>query len=304
MSERGKLLKGVGLLLTATILWGAMFPIAKDALAVIDAFYLNALRYGVTATVFALVLVLTEGREAFHFDGRVVAAALFGAIGFAGFSLFVFIGLGHTPAVHGAIIMAMQPMLAALVRWLWHGQRPVRITLLCIATAFVGVVLVVTRGEVANLYSGTGWGDLLIVVGALAWVVYTLAAVRFPGWSPLRYTALTCLTGEAAILAATAVASATGFAAWPSPETLEPVSLQLVYLVVFASIVAVLAWNSGIRKLDPLGGMLFINIVPITAFAIGVWQGQHFSSAEVAGAALVIGALFANNLALKYLRAR
>lgn len=301
MAQLNPLLKGAGLLLTATILWGGMFPVAKDALFVIDAYYLNLLRYGVTAAAFLVVLLLVEGRDALRFDGRFAAACLFGAVGFAGFSLFAFVGLSHTQAAHGAIIMAMQPMIGALVRWLWQGHRPPRITLVCIGAAFLGVFLVVTRGQFGSLDSGGGWGDLLIVIGAVSWVIYTLAASRFPGWSPLRYTALTCLTGEAAIILVTLAMTASGLSVAPSLQSLAPVGPQLVYLVVFASIVAVLAWNAGMRALDPLSGMLFINVVPITAFAIGIYQGQHFAGAELLGASLVIAALFTNNLALKFL---
>lgn len=304
MSGSMAVLRGGALLLTATVLWGGMFPVAKDALHVVDAFYLNTLRYGVTATAFIAILWLVEGRKALRFEGRLVRASVFGAIGFAGFSLFAFVGLAHTQAVHGAIIMAMQPMIAALVRWLWQGHRPPRVTLLCIAAAFAGVFLVVTRGQLGNLYSGAGWGDLLIVIGAMSWVVYTLAAGSFPGWSPLRYTALTCLMGEGAIILATMLATLAGFSSAPSFHSLSPVAPQLAYLVLLASIVAVLAWNAGIRALDPLSGMLFINLVPITAFVIGIYQGQHFVAAELAGAALVILALLTNSLTLKFLKAR
>ena len=304
MARLSASLKGGVLLLTATILWGGMFPVAKDALYTVDAFYLSALRYGVTAAAFIVVLWLAEGREALRFEGKTISASLFGTIGFVGFSLVAFVGLAHTQAAHGAIIMAMQPMIGALVRWLWEGHRPPRITLICIAMAFVGVFLVVTRGRLDNLYSGAGWGDLLIVLGAVSWVVYTLAASRFPGWSPLRYTALTCLSGEVAILVLTAAATVFGFSTAPSLHTLYPIAPQLLYLILMASVVAVLAWNAGIRSLDPLNGMLFINVVPITAFLIGVYQGQYFVETELIGAALVISALVANSLALKFLRAR
>jgi hypothetical protein len=43
--------------------------------------------------------------------------------------------------------------------------------------------------------------------------------------------------------------------------------------------------------------VLFINLVPITAFAIGVAHGQRFGVSEIAGAILVIGALVASSLA-------
>jgi drug/metabolite transporter (DMT)-like permease len=47
--------------------------------------------------------------------------------------------------------------------------------------------------------------------------------------------------------------------------------------------------------------MLMQNLMPVIVFAIQFGQGQRFEPAELAGAALVIGSLIANNL---YLRAK
>lgn len=290
--------KGGALLLTAAVFWGGMFPVAKDALLVVDAFWLSAIRYAVTAGVFLLLLALLEGPQALRFEGRLIPAFLFGAIGFVGFSVLAFVGLAHTQAAHGAIIMALQPMIAALIRWLWKGHRPPAVTIACIVTAFVGVSMVVTQGRLDGLASGTGWADLLIVLGASSWVVYTLSAESFPGWSPLRFTSLTCLTGEVAIVVTVLLMLAFGQSSVPAWSGVRAIAPQMTYLIVLSSIVAVLAWNVGIRALGPLSGMLFINLVPITAFLIGVYQGQHYTSAELIGATLVTSALLANNLLL------
>jgi len=62
-------------------------------------------------------------------------------------------------------------------------------------------------------------------------------------------------------------------------------------------VLAVLAWNAGVAALGAPNGVLFINLVPITAFAIGIAQGHRFGASEIAGALLVIGALIASNVA-------
>jgi hypothetical protein len=46
-------------------------------------------------------------------------------------------------------------------------------------------------------------------------------------------------------------------------------------------------------------GVLFINFVPVTVFAIRIAQGHHFQPIEFIGAALVIGALIANNAIIR-----
>jgi drug/metabolite transporter (DMT)-like permease len=68
--------------------------------------------------------------------------------------------------------------------------------------------------------------------------------------------------------------------------------------------VGVLFWNNGIRMIGALNAVLFGNLVPVVTFAIQIGQGVQFSALEFAGAALVIGALAANNLYIRQAVAR
>src|SRR5207253_1877381 len=125
-------------------------------------FYMTAIRYGLTALVFAIVLIAVEGRGALRFEGRGLRAATLGTIGFAGLGLLVFIGLQHSRPEHGAVIMATQPLIAAVVAWLMRGVRPARATTALLGVALLGVVLVVTKGRLTGLFDeGTGVGDAL-----------------------------------------------------------------------------------------------------------------------------------------------
>lgn len=304
MTSRGELLLGAVLLLFTTMVWGGMFPVAKATLAVLDAFHMTLIRYAITAVAFLVILALVEGLAALRWDGQGARATLFGALGFAGFGLFAFVGLNYSRASHGAVIMALQPLLTALVAWLWKSHRPANFTLASAGLALLGVLLLISKGDVGALLTGTGLGDLLILLGALSWVVYTLGAASFNGWSPLRYTALTCAPGVGALLVATVAAWAVGYAHVPTLAELADVRWEMTYLVVLASIAAVLFWNIGIKKLGPVNGVLFINFVPITALSIRLLQGETYSAVELGGAGLVIAALVANNLYARRLMAR
>jgi drug/metabolite transporter (DMT)-like permease len=290
-------LRGAGLLLTAAIAWGGLFPVAVVTLPVLDPFYMTAIRYGITAIVFAGLLTVLEGPQALRFEDRGWRAAMLGTTGFAGLGLLVFVGLEHSRPEHGAIIMATQPLIAALVAWWLRGIRPARATLVLLGVALFGVLLVVTKGRFADLFaSGTGAGDALMLLGAISWVVYTLGAQDFASWSPLRYTALTCLLSVPAIFVLAAAASATGYATLPTLRDVQSVGWQLAYIVGIASVLGVLSWNAGNKLIGAANGVLFINFVPVTVFAIRIAQGHRFLPVEFVGAALVIGALIANNV--------
>ena len=294
--------KGVLIMLVTVLIWGGMFPVAKGALQSVDAFWISSMRYGVAAPLFIAILCWREGAAALRYRGRFLQASFYGVVGFSGFSILVFVGLSLSRPEHAAIIMALQTPIAAFVHWALKGSRPANFTLACIAVAILGVFLVITKGDPAHAFTGgTFLGDVLIFLGAMSWIAYTIGAVSFPGWSALRFTTLTCLPGTAGIFLITAIATVSGYASIPAGATVLSVSWELAYLALLTVVLAVLFWNMAIGYLGALNAMLLGNLVPVVTFAIRILQGHRFDTIELAGAGLVVTALIANNL---YLRGR
>lgn len=295
-----QLQRGVLALVVTVLSWGGMFPVGKLVLATLDPYYLTSIRYGIAAAVLLLLLLLREGPQVlaeFRRDPRRGWLLLYGTFGFAGFSLFMFEGMRTTSAAQAAVIAAMQPLIMALVLWLLRGVRPARVTLVCVAAAFAGCIVVVAKGSMDTLLRGGHvGGDLLAFAGAVCWVVYTLGAARFSDWSPLRYTGLSCTFGTLAIFVFSAAATWLGHAHVPSPGQLASVFWPMAFLIVMASVLAVLLWNVGVRCLGPLNATLFGNFIPVIVFAYGALAGQVATPAEYLGAAIVLLALVGNNL--------
>ena len=44
----------------------------------------------------------------------------------------------------------------------------------------------------------------------------------------------------------------------------------IAFVVVFGALIAVVAWNAGVRRLGAANAALFMNLVPVTAFAIRI----------------------------------
>jgi drug/metabolite transporter (DMT)-like permease len=284
-----------------------LFSVAKRTLPYLDAFALGTVRYAIGVALFVLLLAAVEGWQALRYEGRLLGAGLCGLIGITGFNLFVWIGLLHSLPEHASIILALQTPLTALAVWLTRGQRPGGFTLGCVGVAIAGVLLVVTKGKPAQAVADLGQGgallgDALILLGALSWVTYTLAAARFRTWSPLRFTVLTCIPGAIGLVGANVVAVAAGFAAVPSAAQVLHVGWQIAYLSVCTVVLGVLGFNAAAKRLGPLNTMLMLNLVPVGVFGIEAALGRSFAPIELAGAALVIGALAANNLYLRRLK--
>jgi drug/metabolite transporter (DMT)-like permease len=295
--NRKALTEGSLLMCAVVLIWGAFLPVSKIALAVIDPYWLTLLRYGIAAACFLATLAWFEGRRALGFEGRTAKVWVLGSAGFAGFSLFVYEGLRLTRPEHGAMILALGPVNIVFWQWLRSRHRPPAAVLACIAVAIAGLGLVVSQGQFARLYSGgSALGNGMMYLASWCWIAFTLGAQQFPAWSPVRYTALTAALGWLTVLAVAALATGSGHSRPPPAEGLREMAWALLFIVFVVSFGAVLLWNMAVAKLGPLNASLFANFAPVVTILITVWQGHVLLPVEIFGAALVIGALVANNL--------
>jgi len=282
---------------TTALAWGGQFVVGKSALQTIDAFPLSTVRYALAAALWLLVLVALEGRGSLRLDGRGWRLFWLGTLGFAGFNLFAYTGLAHARPETASLIVALGPLLTALVLWHRTKVRPARATFVLLGVALLGVALVVSAGHPSSILHGAlGWGEVLVLAGVLSFILYSLGAAEFASYSPLRYTALTASLGWLTIAGATLVAIATGLVAAPTAAQLTSVWPQIAYLAIPGAFVAVLTWNAAIKAIGPQNAVLFSNLIPVTTFAIEIARGYRPNAAELLGAALTIAALVASNL--------
>jgi drug/metabolite transporter (DMT)-like permease len=291
--------RGLGVIFATTtaVTWGGQFVVGKSALGTVNSFPLTTVRYAAATALWILVLVAVEGRDALRLDGQGLRLFWLGSLGFAGFNLFAYTGLAHARPQSASLIVALSPLLTALVLWRRTGRRPANATFGFMAVALAGVALVISGGHPTTIVSGSiGWGDGLVLAGVFSFVLYGLGAAQFTGFSPLRYTTLTAALGWVTIAAASAVALGAGLVAMPSGSQLADVTPQIAYLALPGAFVAVLTWNAAIGLIGPQNAVLFGNLIPVTTFAIEIVRGYRPGAVELAGAGITVAALVANNL--------
>ncbi|MZD04732.1 EamA family transporter [Streptomyces sp. SID5785] len=310
MNEQKNYGRGVLLCLLATVSWGAMFPLMDVTLKHIDPFTFTCMRYAIAGAMFLVFLRVREGTAGFRLKGeRIGLAWLFGTAGFAGFQFLVFFGqdlIGARGALNASIMMATMPMMGFLVNWVLRKVVPPKGALAFIGMSFVGVLLVVSDGSLTSLFSHASdlGPDALLLFAALCWVIYTSGASYFPTWSPIKYTAVTTALGLVSATVITAVILATGGVPVPSGDAVVTVLPELAYMSIIAGFVGVLGWNFGNKYLGPLNGVLFMDVVPVTAFIISALTGVIPAGMQVVGAALTALALVLNNVYLRRVAAR
>jgi drug/metabolite transporter (DMT)-like permease len=288
-------------MLAATAMaWGGMFPVMKPLLAEIDPFTLTLARFGLSIPILVVLLIMKEGVGALKVEGRAIQLWWLGTLGFAGFGLLLVLGLKSTRPEHAAIVPALMPLIAIVVASVKGRTWPRLPALVSVFVGILGVAFVVTHGDPgALLHGGAGRGEALVFLGATCWVLYTFGAAKFPTWSGLRFTTLTLILGTLSILVVEIVVITAGKVSPPAMSVLLAASPSLAYLVLAASVMGFLFWNAGMRALGPARGVLFINLVPVTAFAVAIAFGHVPTRWEVVGVALVIGALVLNSFTVK-----
>ncbi|KOC91509.1 DMT family transporter [Winslowiella iniecta] len=294
--------KGLICCLLATLSWGVMFPVMTDALQYIDPFNFTTIRYGIAGLAFSLILLCMEGKKGFNLQGeRWVLAWLFGTLGFAGFGFLVFLGqqmAGPAGALTASIMMATMPMSGLLTVWLLKKSRPHASTFGFILMSFAGVLLVITNGNATEVVNSplNMTANLLLITGALCWVLYTVGGSYFPHWSPVRYTTMTTLTGMMSVVTIDMILMLTGNIAAPTLSAVGAVIPHLFYMAIVAGLMAVLCWNVGNKIITPTNGVLFMDVVPVTAFIVSALSGVVPSSIQLVGAGITATALILNNL--------
>ena len=287
---------GAGLGLVTVLMWGTQFTVSKVLFRHIDAFAVTAIRYGFGGAVLGGILLAVEGPRALRLGEHTRRAWALGPAGVVGSVLLAYVGLQYTRPQNAALMVALQPVLMAV--WLRATGRAAlpRSTAIAIGVAFVGAVVVIAKGDPRTFVNGgIGWGVILCFFGQFTWIVYTSELPSFTGWSILRTTALTSITGGVAVVTIFGAVWATGVSS-PDFGGLGGDAWLAVWMVIGPTVAAVFFWNKGRMLLGAQDIAVFMYLMPVVAFVTESVRGYHPGIVEGIAAGVVVLALIGDNV--------
>ncbi len=273
----------LGMGLAAVVVWGLSFAATRVAVAEIPPLELAVLRFALgTALLLPVAVRRWPGLGLAAGERRDVA--LMGLSGVTMAFLFENLGLRHTTASHGAVIVSLTPLATVLVEGVRARRRPAPRVLAGLAAALLGVGLMVGRGGGGE---ATLLGDGLMLATVGVWVLYTFVAERLgTRYPPLYVTAWAMLAGTAGPVPL--AAAERSLVDWGRPGPAEWAAVA--YLGVFCSALGYVWWNSALASLGPSTTNALIYGIPLVGVAGGVaLLGEPLTAAVVAGAVLVVG---------------
>lgn len=212
---------------------------------------------------------------------------LCGAFGVAGYNALGYLALHTVPAASVAFLNSTLPLMVPLAAALLGVERVRGRTLAGIALSFVGVVVIVARGELAALTTvGSGGGELLVLLAVANYAIYSVLLRRRPAdLDPAVFLAATMVTGLAVLLPFLAVEIAGGHVIALDGGTLAAIA----YIGVFASLLAFVIWNHCVARLGPsVTGASFHLVAVFTALLAAVALGEPLRGFHLVGAALIL----------------
>jgi drug/metabolite transporter (DMT)-like permease len=175
----------------SVVVWGASFIATKVVLREVSPITVVWLRFGIGVLVLALVnrlrghIAAPTRKDAFYF-------ALLGFIGITFHQWLQSTGLLSAQASTTAWIVATTPIFMALLGWSFLHEKLALSQVAGIGVAAIGVLLVVSEGNLVSLGIGRfgAPGDILILISAANWAVFSALSRRGLGHYPATWMLL------------------------------------------------------------------------------------------------------------------
>lgn len=284
-------------LLATMALFGSAFASSKSVVGHMPHQVAAVLRFGGGAVILVLLLVFI-GRKAGGSSltrSQILRAAAVGLIGVFAYNLFFFWGLSLAPSIDGSIIVpVLSPVITTGILLAMGREKAsgARIGGLAVGVTGAVVFFVGAGGTGVDAGGSRLTGDLIYLLGALSWAVYSIASKKvLVGMDPLRATTFGTLAGAFALLLFAVPAlpdvewSALSSATW----------LNVVYLAVGPTAMAYLFYYRGLRVVSPSTATVIMFSVPVFGVTCAVvFLGESFGGLQLAGAVIMLaGALLA-----------
>ncbi len=252
------------LLLLAPLFWGGNVVAAKLVVGEIDPFLLLAAR-----CVLATLVILPFAWRFLKQDWPTIRRTwpllmAYGAIGYALFNVFLYVGLQTTTGVNSAIEQASLPMLILGANFIFFRVRARPLQILGVLLAISGVLLTATYGDPTRILTlDLNVGDGFVILACLAYTGYTLAlrfrpkmhimsfmGVSFTGAAITGLIMLALFGGGLGQIATLAQASPTVWAV-------------IAYVAIFPSMFSQVAYARGVELVGANRAAPSHNLIPV-----------------------------------------
>ena len=278
----------------AVLVWGASFIATKVALADVSPVTIVWLRFAMGVIILG---VAVAARRQFALPAR-SEWGYFALLGFIGITFHQWLqsnGLITAQAATTAWIVSTTPVFMAILGWLVLREGLSGLKIGGILLAAAGVLLVVTRGDLASVTAGRLGtpGDFLILISAPNWAVFSVLSRRGLKTHPAARMMFFVMTlgwifTSALLIAGPGLSEVTRLTSrgW----------IGVGFLGVFCSGLAYIAWYDALQALQASQVGVFLYIEPLVAVVVAaIVLGEAITLASMLGGGIILLGIYLVN---------
>lgn len=267
MHPRSKMLACLGLLLT-TFFWALNAVVARSLVGEVPPLALSFWRWFLVLVILLPISWRYLSRDWIELKRHWRWLALLSIFSISAYNSLQYLAVQATTAINTSLVNTLIPVATLLMAWVILGQRPNRMQCGGMLVAVLGMLVIVAHGELTTLKQlAFNSGDFIMLLAVLSWAAYTvLLKKRAMALHPLSLLTALVIFGLPWILP---------FYIWEFSITggfeitLSNI-MVLLYVAVFASILAYLLWNYGIGVVGPGVAVMFLYAMPVFASLLSI----------------------------------
>lgn len=290
------------LLALANLFWAGNWVTGRALREAFDPITLNFWRWTVAVLVlapFALPGLLGKAALVRRHAGILLLLSLTGV---AAFQSLVYLGLRSTTAVNAVLINSSLPMFMLLCSWVIERERASRRQVGGMLISLAGILVILSRGSPAALLElELQAGDAWILLAMPVWGIYSVLLKRRPKeLGGLEFLFVISVAGVLMLLPVAMLFAIRSPIEWPAPAE----ALGVLYMGVFASVLAFICWNRGVAAVGANAAGFTVHLLPAFGTVLAIlFLGERFAGFHAAGIATILaGVLLATTRAAPFRR--
>ena len=284
-------------LIFMAFMWAGGFIAARLIAHQAGPFTISFLRFFLASLVLAIG-VRKENNETpmtLRLWGYALGAAF---LGIFCYNYLFFKAMQFVEAGRGSVIMSTVPLVVALLSYVVYQEEISWTKMLGILCSFLGAGIVVSQGRLGSVVAGSlGPGECMLLGGVLCAAAFTMFSKSLlQSLAPVRTMVVVNVLGTAFLVGP----ALREMARQPVDVMAFSFLINLMYLAVGPSVVAVLIFYEGIRVVGPARASQYMNLMPFFAVILGiVFLGEQLTVPLLAGGGLVTAGLCLTNFNFK-----
>ncbi|MGA1863067.1 DMT family transporter [Deferribacter thermophilus] len=246
------------LLSLSALFWAGNFVIGKWISASIPPVALVFWRW-VVAFIILLPFTANKIYQQKHLiQKNIKLLAAFGFLGVTLFNTLIYKAMHYTTAINALLINSFVPILIFIISFFIHKLIAKKLQILGAIISLIGVIIIITKGDLNSLITlKINPGDILVLIAALSWALYSVLLKNLDNdLHPLVFLETIIFIGLLFLFPIYLFSN-------KSFEVNIKNIFVILYVGIFASVLAFICWNRGIKEVGANKGGNFIHLMPV-----------------------------------------